>query len=373
MYLMNGDKAVLFYDLEDMIIKVIDNEYLPYPLKDYIKSTDLTNGIKGMLMNSRYIDALKDFLSNRVLNISRSNAKAILNSAEFPATTRTQDRIKICNACRGLSITDNFWLREDYENLLFKDVNLRNKHLYDAAFNVSILGNTLTISKEILQPDIGVQGMFAKTWNRLDNGIELWKTDKTSENINTKAEIRVSEILDNTNIVHVPYHAYMKDGVYIAVCPCITNDDYSMICAQDFKDWCIHTNKDFLSEVLRINTESFARMVVIDYLFSNTDRHLENFAFIIDNKTNAIIDMAPLYDHNQALIADVLGNDVSDLLYEPTGVSIRESALAYFDKADIFVDMDKCEKKRLFEFFGTHLPIKERFEYLKEYDKEIEK
>lgn len=56
-----------------------------------------------------------------------------------------------------------------------------------------------------------------------------------------------------------------------------------------------------------------------DYMFLNIDRHLENFGFLVDNKANQIVDMAPLYDYNQALVADVLENDISDLLYELTG------------------------------------------------------
>lgn len=372
MYLMNGNKAVLYYNLDDMVIKVLDNVFLPYSLKDYIQSTDLTLGITGMIKNSKYIETLKDFLSNRVLNISKSNAKAILNSAELPATPRTQDRITICHACRGLSITDNFWLKNDNENITFKDVNLRYKHLKDAAFKVSILGHVLTISREILKPDLGTQGMFAKTWNRTENGIELWKTDKTIDNINTKAEIRTSQILDNTNVSHVKYYEYIKNKVYMAVCPCITNDGYSIISGQDLKDWCFHTNQDFLEIIENINKKAFAQMVVIDYLISNTDRHLENFAFIIDNKTNNIIDMAPLYDHNQALIADVLENDIGDLLYEPTGLSMKESAIKYFVDADLKIDIENCKKCQLFTFFDKNIRITEKLNDLEYCNNRIE-
>lgn len=371
MYLMNGDKEVLYYDLDDMIINVINNDFLPYSLKDFIKTTDLTLGIRGMKSNSKYIDTLKDFLSNRVLNISRSNAKAILNSAELPSTLRTQDRITICHACRGLSITDNFWLRNDNEKILFNDVNLRNKHLKDAAFEISILGKVLTISREILKPDLGSQGMFSKTWNRTSNEIELWKTDKTTDNINTKAEIRVSEILNNTNVEHVLYHPYIKENIYMAVCPCITNDNYSMISGQDLKDWCEHTQKDFLTVVENINKQRFSQMVVIDYLFSNTDRHLENFAFIVDNRTNTIKDMAPLYDHNQALIADVLENDISDLLYEPTGLTIKESAEKYFSFSNLQIDIDLCEQEKLFTFFDKSIPVIEKLNSLLNHQKQL--
>ena len=39
-------------------------------------------------------------------------------------------------------------------------------------------------------------------------------------------------------------------------------------------------------------------MLVVDALILNTDRHLDNFGFLIDNDTGIIIGTAPLYDHN---------------------------------------------------------------------------
>ena len=171
MLLMNGDISVLYFDLDDYIIQVLNNDFLPYALKDFVCSTKLSGNFKDMSENGRYMDALKDFLSGRILSLSKSNAKEILNSAGLPSVLRTPERIKICIACRALSITDNFWLKEDNETLQFSDVNLRNKHLQDAAFEVSVLGHVLSISKEILKPDIGTQGMFAKTWNRADESV----------------------------------------------------------------------------------------------------------------------------------------------------------------------------------------------------------
>lgn len=79
---------------------------------------------------------------------------------------------------------------------------------------MSILGHVISVSKEILKPDISTQGMFAKTWNRSETGVELWKTDRTSSNINTRAEIRVSEILDTTSVAHVRYRELKRGACF---------------------------------------------------------------------------------------------------------------------------------------------------------------
>lgn len=361
MILMNGDTTVLHFDFDEYVIQVLNNDFLPYSLKDFVQSIKPGDSLKEMAENARYMDALKDFLSGRVLETSKSNAKEILNSAGLPGASRNTERIKICIACRGLSMTDNFWLKEDDEQLTFSDVNLRNKYMYGAAFEISMLGHVLPASKEILKPDISTHGIFAKTWNRAETGIELWKTDLTVGNINTRAEVRVSEILDAANVPHVRYQGRERDGLYLAACPCITDDNVSMISGQELKDWCEHTKKDFITFVESINKQRFAQMAVVDYLLSNTDRHLENFGFLVDNRTNTIMDMAPLYDHNQALIADVQGKDISDLMYEPTGLSLKDSANKYFADAGIEIDWEMCQSMGLFKFDGVELSIMEKY------------
>lgn len=43
-------------------------------------------------------------------------------------------------------------------------------------------------------------------------------------------------------------------------------------------------------------------MIVLDALILNTDRHMGNYGFIVDNRTMQIKRMAPMFDHNQALL-----------------------------------------------------------------------
>lgn len=48
--------------------------------------------------------------------------------------------------------------------------------------------------------------------------------------------------------------------------------------------------------------EKIKRMFVIDAVILNEDRHKNNFGFIVDNRTQEIVGMAPLFDHNVALL-----------------------------------------------------------------------
>ncbi len=329
MYLMNGDKPVLYFDFNEGLLQVIDNDFLPYSLKDYIKTSDYSSPMVAR-QSARHMETVRDFFANRTLNLSRENAKAILTSCGFPQSNRTEERIAIALSCNSLSMTDNFWTRDDNDNRLFKEVDLREHHLGDAAFPISVLGIPASIEHDILIPDIGTQGMFIKTWHRGDDGCYLLKSDKTTDNINTRAEIAVSEILENgTNVKHVDYSPVCKEGKLLSSCKCLTNARYSMITAQDLYDWCSHTGRDFTKYMEDNYLQTMSVMCVADYLIANTDRHFGNIFFYVDNTTNLIVGMTPLLDHNQALISDILGKDVSDLIYPLTGLTIKESAEKY--------------------------------------------
>ena len=176
MLLRNGDIAVLQFNLDDSYIEVLNNQFLPFELKDYVKTTNFSS--MGSIQDSvRYLETFKDFLANRTLNPSRDNAKAILNSVNLPQSMKTAERIQITLACNALTMTDNFWVTDENDTRTFQEVNLRNNHLKDAAYAIAVLGVNASATKEIMEPDISTNGMFPKTWYRDSSGIELWKTD----------------------------------------------------------------------------------------------------------------------------------------------------------------------------------------------------
>ena len=235
-------------------------------------------------------------------------------------------------------MTDNFWTTEPDDNRAFAEVCLRNHHLEDAAYAISILGKNISVSRDILKPDIGTNGMFAKTWVRTDHGIYLWKTDFTTGFVNTEAELLASRILDASNVPHVSYKRIERDGLIIASCPCICSDTISTIDGYELRDWCGHTGRDFFQTVLSLAGIKVADMAVVDYVFANTDRHLGNILFFVDNTDNQVLGPAPLFDHNQAFVADYAGTDISDCIYELTGKTMKETAMEFAPFADVCMD-----------------------------------
>ena len=330
--LMNGDIAVLLFNLEDMYIKVLNETYLPYELKDYIVDTDISNIRKAIVD----IEAVKDFFSSRALNLSRENAKVILNVASLPQSLKTKERLKITFACKGLTMCDNFWIKSQGDDRIrFADVNLRKTPLSEASYKIAILGKHISATAKELRPDLSTHGMYPKYWHRENGTVYIWKTDRTSSNINTKAELQVSDILQAIGAKAVKYQEVYRDGKTFAVAKCIATDEYALVSALSIRDWCVHTDRSFSEYIQTEWLTDFANMCVVDYVLANTDRHIDNWGFLVENRTNRIAEFAPLYDHNQALLADEIGTELDELIYEPTGLTFLETIKQFSKFASI--------------------------------------
>lgn len=344
--LMNGDIPVLRYNDNYTKLEVLNNDFLPFSLRDYIKTTDSMDLDKCI----DDINTLRDYLAGRVIKYNRENAKTILNVASLSQSLNQKEKLKIVEACNGLTMTDNFWIKDEGDNRLFKDVCLRNNKLSEASYIIAILGKHISATREELKPDLTTLGMFAKYWKRSESGkVELWKTDKTTENINTNAEILVSDILEGSNVNYVKYRKEHKDDKDFAVSECIASNDVSYIHMIEIADWCAHTGRDFLRLMNQYFKDDFYKMCLVDYVIFNTDRHIENWGVLVDNSTNEIISLAPLMDHNQALIADYMGIDIDELIYEPMNKTFAESVEIAAKQVKLELDEsklpDKCLKR----------------------------
>lgn len=345
--LMNGDTEVLEFSFDDSYLRVLSNRFLPYELKDFVITTGAGNFKKSL----GDLSVFRDYLANRTLNLSRENAKVILNVAALPQSLKTEERLKIVMACRGLSFTDNFWIKRTDEDLSFSDVDLRKRHLSEVSYDIAILGHHISATRDELCPDLVTGGMFPKYWHRENGTVYLYKSDKFGGSVNSVAEIQASKMIRDAGCFAIEYDKCTKVDTtgkerIFSVSRCITNEEESLVSAQAVKDWCSHIDSELLAQIQdRGLLASFANMVVADYVIANTDRHFDNWGFIVSNSNNEIKSFAPLYDLNQALVADEFDTNVDELIYEPTGKTFMQSVELYgrFSTLD-FSNVEMSEK-----------------------------
>lgn len=93
-------------------------------------------------------------------------------------------------------------------------------------------------------------------------------------------------------------------GRIVSCCPLFTSESKGYVPAIRLLDERKHNKVAYLMEYFsRIGLEDeFRRMIVLDALIVNEDRHAGNYGFMVDNRTQEILGMAPMFDHNRSLL-----------------------------------------------------------------------
>lgn len=328
MYLMLRDSEVLYFDLEDFIVEVIREELLPFCLRSNIRQP-ICN--KDILHN---IQEVKSYLSSRVLSLSRDNAKQIYAAFQIPQIDSIDNRVDICIKCKGVSIQDSYWIKDDKEAVTWSHINIRQNKLKDIV-DLSLSGFDPTLTTNNICPELTTKGLFRKGWIRLGDNLYLLKSDKTRDYVNTRMEVLASDILGcfKNKIDSVAYVSDMKntpDGeVIVSICRNFVGEEYSFVEAWEVMEYLKRCNTDFITYCMKHWRQQFASIPVLDYIVVNTDRHTQNYGFLMNNETGEIEYLAPLFDFNCALTADYFQREAADTLSQMFNTADTLKDLAY--------------------------------------------
>lgn len=345
MYLMFADTPVLYFDFDDFIVEVINEQFLPYSLQGkFVKSVNP----RDLLRNIQY---LKSWLSRRVLSLSRANAKQIYTMYQIPQLDDIETRVKICLACKGVAIQDCYWIAKN-ENEKYVDVNIRHKH-FKEILEISLLGINPTITENSICPELTTHGLFRKCWIREDNDLYLLKSDNFQNNISTRMEVLASKILEcfDTNLSVVEYTGRVRNTkvgkLYVSKCKNFITDDYSFVEAWEIIEYCNTYNINFRQYMYSLD-RNLADIPVLDFILVNTDRHTQNYGFLVDNKTNEIVSLAPIFDFNCALVVDYFGRSAEDTLSQMfnSKETLRQLAEQYISYSNVGLNINKFNKLR---------------------------
>ena len=219
----------------------------------------------------------------------------------------------------GLSLTDYYWIRPLGTDLTWEKVNL-----FDNDFKENLLLGKINYNdNETLeyQPNSSLQGNLEKTWI-IDGGIrKLVKGNHdiySSESIN---EVIISEAIKAQGKDAVQYSLLHIDGKnydFGCISELFTSQEKELVSAyavmtseqkpnnlsryEHFINVCEKNglDGDFVREYLEFE-------ILIDFIFSNRDRHLTNISVLRDANTLKFISMAPIYDSGKSML---VGRDI---------------------------------------------------------------
>lgn len=249
-------------------------------------------------------ESLWSWLRHRTVPRNRRNVDVLLAKMGLDP----KDVRGIIGVCRGLSLNDVYWVVEDGFKGTWAECNL-----YDNPFSAAVAqlafngtGSQLRDLDWTSSPELTTNGVLAKCWRRVGGEVVLYKSGSegaANAGFEPYSEFYAAQLAEAMGLSHVEYGLAKFKGRLCSTCPLFTSEKYGYIPAGR-----LLSKEDALSD------PRFADVFLFDALILNTDRHLGNFGYRIDNDTNAIIGPAPVFDNGYGLFSAALDrpNDPND-------------------------------------------------------------
>lgn len=299
-------------------VRLCNPYFMPYDL--YLEEED-ENDIDILVNN---INNFQYWCASRVLSLDRKFAKDILNSIGMSQAVTDKDRAEIALSYHCVSLTDVYWVRAKGEAVSFSAINLYDHPLNEAIVDLSLRGRQMTVTNWELAPDLSTKGCFPKAWIRKKEGFVLLK-DGGQEAV--RRELLASQICRCFDFRQVMYEAGTYAGEAVTQSRLITSKKYSMVSKMAFDVYAANHDLDTLEICKELDPVTYYGMNILDYLTGNTDRHPENWGFLVDNETNRYISLYPIMDFNQCFLSydDIEGAGCQTAAQR--GTSQREAAI----------------------------------------------
>lgn len=279
---------------------------------DGIKAIEVSVKNAKLLPLDLETDKVEKWLKRRTIPSNRayvSNFLAKLGLSE-------KDTVGLINISKGLSLNDCFWVvTEDFEGV-FEDYNLYDNSFNETLASIAFTGYGSSVKSAFASsPEFTTNGMLAKCWRRTDKGIVLYKSGtEGARNLGKEpySEFLASDIAEKMGLNAISYDLKMWKDRLCSTCILFTSKDLSFISAgQIIKSGGITAVLEYYKEHNYLN--ELLNMFLFDAIIMNTDRHLGNFGFLVDNNTNKIVEVAPIFDNGLSLLCYSLDETLDEM------------------------------------------------------------
>ena len=251
------------------------------------------------------LDELNDWLKGRSIPASRAGIR------DLYARLGRESTEYLILKCYALSLSDHYWLRPIGSALNWSDVNFFEND-FSRDVGEMLFGREPADKKRInlMSPDNTSEGWLKKKWIISDGKRKLVKGGSEPFRQEPFNEVIASAIMRSFGISHVPYTLMFDGGEPLSVC-----DNFLSVETELISAW-----KVFHSQVMRDSDSEFThflrccdslgitgvqndidKMLTLDYIIANEDRHFNNFGFVRNADTLEWVGFAPIFDCGTSL------------------------------------------------------------------------
>jgi hypothetical protein len=225
------------------------------------------------------------------------------------------DYDKFINATHCVSLSDTFWIKSAQEDTIWNSVS-PFRHSYSKLISTYALdGIDIGLrDKNYFSPVISTDGSFPHTWEfRGQNNIVFIKAGSkytlggSNSGREPFSEYYASQIGKFLNFNCVDYsirnHKRHDNRIDIVTeCKCFTTEEVGATSASNLGLTTYESVIDYCKNLNKQSYDTIINMLFLDCLTLNTDRHFGNISFLVDNATQRVISIAPIFDNNYSLL-----------------------------------------------------------------------
>lgn len=254
-------------------------------------------------------DYIERWIENRKASKHNAHLKQIMADC---GCDKTEGFIKITHAA---SINDTFWIKAENENVSWEQISFYRNPFDETISKLAFEGMGLYgIKMSETSPELSTDGSFRKCWMRDDDGqIFLYKRGSDgarNAGLEPYCEVMAAEVAQKLlGKDAIPYELVHLHGELASKCPLFTDEKYGYVPISRFPinhsspEAMMQFYKDLDSETL------FRKMIVLDSLTFNVDRHSGNHGVLVENDTQKPVRMAPVFDLNLSLLPYIERSD----------------------------------------------------------------
>ena len=212
--------------------------------------------------------------------------------------------------CYGLSLSDQYWISPKDKPLMWKEINFFDHDFSEDVGNFLFGYGEFSDSMSLISPDNTSDGQLIKKWKIADGKRVLIKGGSNPYQQEPLCEVIASGIAERLCIPHTKYTLLWEHEKPFSVCQDFITSETELVSAyhimqsrkkpNDLSDYEFYLN---CAEQLGVKNirEQTEKMIVLDFLIGNEDRHFNNFGLIRNAVTLEWIGAAPIFDCGTSL------------------------------------------------------------------------
>ena len=243
--------------------------------------------------------SLNEWWTGRAIPASRSGIRQALEIMNIPYTQM------LLTKCYGLSLSDQYWVNPANNPLEWEKINF-----FDNPFSEDV-GNALfgkaadSEAISLISPDSTTDGWLKKKWHNENGKRCLIKGGSDPAQQEPLNEALATAVMRRLGIAHVPYTVIWDDGLPYSVCEDFITPQTELVSAWHIsqtqkKDNSTSPYQHFLNCCRDLGipgvVQGIDRMLALDYIIVNEDRHFNNFGAVRNADTLEWIGLAPIFD-----------------------------------------------------------------------------